>query len=420
VIDQNLRPGADVTPDLSEFAHRLAMKYSGYFETGRRAMHRYRLGWQVLESTFHNERPLFDLFRRSVFCPEGIGASYPGAAAQDVSPLIMRPTVRLRADLMTIGEVLIDTIRLDWPFLVSVMNAGPIECGIAFRPALFLLLAASFGSPRESLLILAGAAVELGYLAAQLQHSVMDEQEESAMSNKNRAANRGNAFAVMVVDFLLSKAYELSAKGGARASYRVAEALGWATEGRVRETRNAHNPELTEAEHLDILGFKTGTLFELPCRLGAELSGASAAHVDALASYGRCLGVAHQLADEALHLSGEPGWSREAMDVELRDGVYGLPVRRVLQKGGVTARQLQTLLGEGPLSANDISAVLKLVRDSGAIAETLGVAREYAAKAQAALETLPESPARMSLCRLAEYAAVRTAPKPPDLGDLSN
>lgn len=411
-IDRNLRPGVQAPPDLSDYAILLEKSYTGYFEAGRQSARRYLLVWHVLESTFHSERPLFTLCRRAVLFPEGVGEPYASTAMDDVSPLIA-PGLRIREDLLAVGEVLIDTVRQNWPFLSRLSATGHGDPGIPFRPALLLLLAGYFGNAREPRLIPMGAAVELGYLAALAHLSVEEETEDTTAQNGDRPANWGNMFALMVGDFLLSKAYEFSAEAGAEVSHLIASALARACEGRVQELRNAYNLELTEAEHLEILSRKTATLFELPCRLGAFLSGAAPSHLSALAAYGRHLGIAFQLADDAMNLAGQESALGKVPETSLQEGIYSLSVLRALQKRR-TGQKLRQLL-KPPLTEQKVFKILGLVEESRGIAEALEVAQEYATQAQRALLALPDGPARVSLYRLAQYVVNREVKKQPSL-----
>jgi menaquinone-9 beta-reductase len=399
-IDGQLRPGATTTPDLSEYAERLGQAYTGYFEAGRHSARRYLLIWHVLESTFHNDRPLFDICRQAALFPEGIGESYVTALLEDISPLFEQQGFPLRADLFAIGEVLSNKVRRDWPFLTRLSAIQPDDPGIPFRPALLLLLAAYLGNPRREELMLVGAAVELGYLAMLAQTSVVEELDGQIVDGQ-RPANWGNMFALMIGDFLLSKAYEVSAQVGPQISHEIATALARACEGRVLELRNAHNLAQTEADHLMMLEHKTGTLFALPCRLGAMLSDVPISIVEALTGYGRELGIAFQLADDVRSITAQASKFGKITASDPREGMYGLAVLRALQ--GDTATEMRSLLSR-MVEGDDVQAeVVALVRRSGATDSALELAHIHARRAQAALESLPNGPARQALNRLADY-----------------
>jgi len=400
---------APEAPDLSEYPRLLGQTFIGTFE--RQASRRYLFTWHVLESTFHNDRPLFSLARQVALFPEGLGESFTGTLLDDVGPRIARD-LPLRADLLAVGELLVATVRHDWPFLAHVFAADQRDRKIQFRPALLLLLAAYMAAPKRPQILAVGAAVELGYLAALAQVSVDEEPGEPA-TNGSRPAHWANLFAVIVGDFLLSTAYELSARVGGEVSRRIADALARSSEGRVRELRDAFRPDLPEREHLETLERKTATLFELPCRLGAFLCGATPAEVDALSAYGRNLGMAFQLAEDVQALAGGSSRLGRALQGDLREGIYGFPILWAARREGPLATELRGLLKRRPLAAGDAARVLELAREGGGGEAALRLAREYAVRARAALDGA-ERPDReavhRSLVQLAEYAVSRAAP----------
>ena len=375
-IDRNLKPGLSGPPDLSDFVALLEKNYSGYFETGRRSARKYLLIWHVLDSTFNNERPLFNLCRRAVLFPEGIGEMHASKMVDDVSSLIPAGGLRskLKEELLTVGGILLDTVRHDWPFLARLHHTSEGDPGIPFRPALLLLLASHFGKHRGPAMTTVAAAVELGYLAA-FSHVSVDEPSDSEASDITKPANWGNMLAVMVGDFLLSKAYEISAHAGAEASNLISQSLSKACEGRIREMRNTYNQQLSDADHLDILQLKTGTLFELPCRLGAALSEASAPETEALAAYGQHLGLGFQLADDAFDLVGEASRLGKATGTDLREGIYSLPVLWALRQANGHGEWLQERLRLERLSASEEAEVIKCVCESGGVDVAMELAR---------------------------------------------
>ena len=407
VVDRNLAGTSRPCPGLEDYALLLEDRYTGYFETGRRSARRYRLAWRVLDSTFDNEKPLFMLLRRAALFPEGIGELYASRVLDDVSPLVPRGPLRVREDLLAVGEVLIDTVRRDWPFLARAAAMGRDDPGLPFRPALLHLLAAAFGDPGAPGLIDAGAAIELGYLAA-LAHVSVEEEEDGGRPTPQagRRPNWGNSVAVMVGDFLLARAHQLGAARDAQTSLLIASALARASEGRARELRAAFDLDLPRRDHLAIVERKTATLFELPCRLGARLAGVSAREAHALAAYGRNLGVAYQLADDALAIRGEGSGLQLASGADLADGVYGLAILETVRSGGAAAEQLRGLLAPGVGRAGAEHAAA-LVASGAGLDTALATGRRRARRAVLALRDLPGGPARDALAALARYAVTR-------------
>ncbi|MFJ9026322.1 geranylgeranyl reductase family protein [Streptomyces sp. NPDC102259] len=415
VIDRGLKISRR-NIDLLDYSMLLKDSYSGYFETGQRSTHRYKLAWRVLEGTFGSERPPFVLFRRAVLLPEGAGELKTSRLVDDVDP-ILAPGVDVRSALLGVGEVMTTAVRDEWPFLGRLALSSWGDPGVPFRPALLLLLASSLEGPDIRCLIDVAAAVELGCLAALVQLGVENNPtvHEAAQSDQEPSphSNWGNKFSILVGDLLLAKALQLAAHGGPTVLELMSSAITSACTGQLRGTEHAFDLELDEDEHLQIIGMKTATLFELPCRLGGQLSGVDPSHVQALGRYGRNLGIAFQLTDDMLDLMGDATELGKPTGTDLREGVFSHSVLVAVRQNpkGTLAR----LLGRASLTAEEAAQAVALVRESGALEVTGTVARGYADRAAKALASLPEGPARTSLLALTSYAVTRKVPERPDL-----
>jgi menaquinone-9 beta-reductase len=411
VIDRNLRYQQNGALDLSDYTVLMERDYLGYFEAGRKSARRNLLGWHVLVDTFDRQGPLFTLTRRAAVFPEGVGEVYASKILDDVSPLVA-PGMRIREGLVAVGDILLDITRKEWPFLGRTWLGGHGDPHIPFRPALLVLLGAQFGDPDAPEAHRMAAALELGYLAG-LAHLSVEEEPAPAFEDGVRA-NWGNRAAVVLGDFLLTKAYALTAAAGPEMTRLVAGSMYQATEGQLIDTLGAYDVAQTEARHLDTLARTSGPLFALPCEVGATLASAEADHVAALAEYGRNLGVAYRLADDALQILGREVTLGGAIDHDLRRGVYSLSLLKAIASGGEHS-ELRRLLDKRPLDDDAVARIFELVRESGAVDEVFAIARDYAGRARVALDGLPEGPARQTLARLAGFAVTREAGARPDL-----
>jgi geranylgeranyl pyrophosphate synthase len=279
--------------------------------------------------------------------------------------------------------------------------------GKRLRPAL-LLLTATVGNARDmDRLLPAAAALELIHVASLYHDDVMD-RAPLRRGSPSVNARWGNTMATLAGTYLFARACAVLSMLGPEANRIVAEATAELCAGQVRELENAYNVQMEEALHFDILAKKTATLFELPCRLGALLSGADEEHLQAAAEYGRSLGVAFQLTDDALDLTGEVDETGKATGTDVREGIYSLAVLRTLRRNDAVAAELRLVLSRACLSNTEVLKARRLVRDTGAVSEALDEARAYAARALAAARELPVGPARMSLIQLASYAVERS------------
>jgi geranylgeranyl pyrophosphate synthase len=313
---------------------------------------------------------------------------------------------RTRSTLTQLKGVLEEAVGTSDPQLRKMTLHLIARGGKRLRPAL-LLLAAGFGDFDDQCCLKAAAAMEFIHVASLYHDDIMD-RAPARRGGASANLRWGNTLAALTGTYLFARASALLAPLGDIANHLASQAAVDLCTGQLKEIENAYNLELTEAEYLDILTRKTATLFELPCQLGAYLGGVSLSYADAFAVYGRHLGLAFQLADDALDLAGQAGRLGKATGTDLREGIYGLPVLRALQQDGMVAERLQALLAQARLTEEDVSEALRLVRESGAVADALEVARERARQAQAALGVLPDSLARLSLSHLAEYAIARS------------
>lgn len=358
--------GHDGPIEPGPYARQLSARHGGYFETGRHSVRRYLLAWRVLDSTFHDDRPLFALCRRLALFPDGTRASALLDPLPEPDPTLSR---MLRRDLLAVAELLANCVRDDWPIFVRLAGVNEDLSTLAVRPAVLLLLAAYVGGHQHPLNHALAAAMDLGLLAGLAVDSSQEDNQQQPV-NGHHPPPWGNRFAVLVADFLLARSYELAAQGGGPVIADFTEALAAACEGRARELRASSAGSTDLVEHVKILTDKLATTFELPCRLGARLGGANKPVVNALAAYGRHLGVSCALAEELRETSGSSRW--------------GFPAPRV---GGL-------------LPAAPKPATVANPADGPRHTELFRLADDHARKAREALARVPESPARDLLMSL--------------------
>jgi geranylgeranyl pyrophosphate synthase len=271
-----------------------------------------------------------------------------------------------------------------------------------------LFLAATFGQFVHSRLLTAGTALELIHVAS-LHHDDVIDRAPLRRNGASANAQWGNQVAALAGNYLFARATSLLASLGETANQLAAVGIANLCAGQLQEVENTFNLELDEQQHFEILRRKTATLFTLPCHLGCRLAGVSTIQTTALLTYARELGIAFQLADDTLDFIGSAERLGKATGRDLREGVYSLPVLLALHSSGQVAEELNALLAQYTLTEADTIKAIRLVRESGAVHQSLGVAREHAGRALAALSGLPNSLARRSLERLAEYVVLRSS-----------
>lgn len=278
--------------------------------------------------------------------------------------------------------------------------------GKRLRPALVLLTSGALGYCGTAHHTLA-AVVEFIHTATLLHDDVVDE---SALRRGRSTANTvfGNAAAVLVGDFVYSRAFQMMVNVDDMRVLRVlADATNVIAEGEVLQLMNCRNADIDEASYLQVIRYKTAKLFEAAGRIGAILAGAPGGAEEAMAVYGSHLGTAFQLIDDVLDYSGDSGAIGKNVGDDLAEGKPTLPLIQVMRQGTrEEAEMVRHALASG--GAEDLAQVLAAIHRTGA----LDYAREQAGKesraAIAALAAIPSTQYRDYLLQLANFAVTRT------------
>lgn len=283
-----------------------------------------------------------------------------------------------------------------------IVNAG----GKRLRPALALMSARALGASGELPLLLA-AVVEFIHTATLLHDDVVDHSDRRR-GRKTANAVWGNEGAVLSGDFLYSRSFQMMVDAGRPQVMRVmADTTNAIAEGEVLQLLNRGNPQVTEDAYFRVIELKTARLFRAAAELGALAADASAAQQQALADYGRALGIAYQLVDDLLDYLADPQTSGKNLGTDLAEGKPTLPLIRAAMAG----TPAQSALIHGAIRdgrVDQISEVLAAVEATDAIPYTRGLAVTYKETAIAALSEIPDSPYKSALCSLADFAIQRS------------
>ncbi len=274
--------------------------------------------------------------------------------------------------------------------------------GKRLRPAMLLLAcgAAGYGGPARLEL---AAVIEFIHTATLLHDDVVDASDLRRGRTTANAAF-GNAAAVLVGDFLYSRAFQMRVEVDDMRVMRVlAEATNTIAAGEVMQLMGSHDPEVDEARYLEVIRRKTAKLFEASGRLAGVLARQDTLE-QRLAEYGRRVGTAFQLVDDVLDYGGDLG---KSLGDDLAEGKPTLPLIYTMRRGNAEqAALVRRAITEG--GRDDFAAVLQAIRASGALDYARAAAQREAEAASAALEALPASQFKRSLLELASFAVTRS------------
>lgn len=279
--------------------------------------------------------------------------------------------------------------------------------GKRLRPMLTLICAQMFDGASGNQIKYA-AAVEFMHNATLLHDDVVDESE---MRRGKPAARKiwGNQASVLVGDFLLGQAFMMMVETGELEALRtLASAAAIIAEGEVFQLSKATDMSTTDADYLQIIGAKTATLFEAATEVGAMAGGASEAEQNALATYGRELGLAFQIVDDVLDYGGVKGELGKNTGDDLREGKMTLPIILALAETDDGERELvKSALGDMDAGADVFGEVLAVLNKYRTLEISTERALQYAQNAREALLELPESANRGILGDIADYCVAR-------------
>ena len=257
-------------------------------------------------------------------------------------------------------------------------------------------------------------AVEFIHSATLLHDDVIDE---SKLRRGRDTANAlwGNDAAVLVGDFLFARAFELMVEAGDMTVLgRLAAAAARITEGEIKQMAITGRPDTTEADYFDVIEGKTAVLFSAAAAAGIEITGAGAAHVEALRVYGMKLGMAFQIMDDALDYTASAAEMGKNAGDDFADQKITLPAIIAFQDGDAEERAFwQRTLGDAAFADSDLAAAQALLAKHDAVESSIAVAGGFAEEAASALAPFMDeartAPLAAALADAARFAAARSS-----------
>jgi octaprenyl-diphosphate synthase len=320
----------------------------------------------------------------------------------------LQPLLTLVADDMDrVNGIILEKARSDVEMIPELARHLIDSGGKRLRPMLTIAAAKLCGYNGEGHVKLA-ASVEFMHTATLLHDDVVDESD----LRRGKIAARmlwGNEASVLVGDFLLGQAFKMMVEVGSLGALRVlSNAAVVIAEGEVFQLSIAKNTATTEDDYLAVINGKTAALFSAAAEVGGIIAERSAAEQAALRSYGKNLGLAFQLVDDALDYSGEQAKLGKSIGDDFREGKITLPVVLSFRRGNAEEREFwQRTLEKGETEDGDLDRAIGYMTKYGAIEDTIQRARHYGAMACDALAIFPASEAKSALLDAVEFCISR-------------
>jgi len=310
-------------------------------------------------------------------------------------------------DLNHVNAVILERMQSEVALIPELAGHLIAGGGKRMRPMLTLASARllDYQGTRQHKL---AAAVEFIHTATLLHDDVVDV---SALRRGKRTANLiwGNPASVLVGDFLFSRSFELMVEDGSLKVLRIlSHASNIIAEGEVNQLSAQRQVDTSEDRYLDIISAKTAALFAAACKVSAVLAEREEQVEWALESYGRNLGIAFQLVDDAIDYAADSATMGKDQGDDFRDGKVTLPVILAYARGDEAERLFwREAMGGQRVSDEDLAHARALLNRSDALPDTLQRARHYGQRAIDALGPFPPSRAKAAMVEAVEFAVAR-------------
>jgi geranylgeranyl diphosphate synthase type I len=325
---------------------------------------------------------------------------------------------KLKKNVARVDEFIIELLEPVWPDVLyqaasHIITAG----GKRLRPYLVTKSCELVGGERDSALPFA-AAMEVLHNFTLIHDDIMDNDElRRGVSTVHK--RWGVPIAIASGDLLFAKVYQAMIEPAVEGSLacsraidcikRVTDATITICEGQALDISYMSVRDISEGNYISMVGGKTSALFRACAEVGAIVGGGSHDEVELLGSYAWNAGIAFQIVDDVLGLISDEEILGKPIGSDLREGKKTLMVIHALEHASPARREvLEKVLGSMDATASDIEAAKEALRDTGSIDYAMSTALEYAKKAEASLESFPESQAKRDLLELVEFFVKRT------------
>lgn len=312
----------------------------------------------------------------------------------------------VKEDIHAVHQTIWQSVHTDTPLIQELSHYIISAGGKKIRPMLTLGTAKMLDYTGTHHIDLA-ASIECIHTATLLHDDVVDE---STLRRGNSSANEvwGNKASVLVGDFLFSKAFQLMLRPRSPDVLEtLASAAARIAEGEVRQLTMSNNLQATEELYMEVILAKTARLFEAATTVSGHLTSQSPQNIIALQDFGRNLGIAFQLIDDALDYDGETCEIGKSPGDDFREQKVTLPLIYLYKRcTGDTKTFLERSIMEDQ-SPHDFTHAVGLLKEHDVLKDIHLLATRYAEDARQALLTFPHSLMRDSLEHVIDFCLAR-------------
>jgi octaprenyl-diphosphate synthase len=329
------------------------------------------------------------------------------AAVEKTSPTLPEIFEPIRDDLARVDAEFVRHVQSKVELIPRIGKYIQSSGGKRIRPAVLLMAARLCGYTGDRAVLYA-SVVEFIHTATLVHDDIIDDAE---LRRGRRAVHSqwGNDITVLLGDYLYIKSMALALTHDELEIIRLlCDVTLRMIEGELYQLTKNGDPDVTEDEHFEIIRRKTAYLFSGCARIGGMLAGRPADEVEALGEYGFKLGIAFQLVDDLLDLTGTVQSLGKPVASDLREGKITLPVIALMNRAEPAARALITdVVRTRTLTPERWQEISALLAEHRTIDYAYDRAVQLVSEAKEHLQVFPPSDERAALAALPDYVLLR-------------
>ena len=315
----------------------------------------------------------------------------------------------LSSKLQSVEALIQQKLKSDVNLIEKMSNHHLSSGGKRLRALLTLESAKLTGFKGEKRDINLAACVELIHSATLLHDDVIDESE-LRRGVKTTNSIWGNQSSILVGDYLLSRCFEMMVEDGDLEILKLLSSTSAKiAQGEVLQLQHKGEADLLEETYIDIINLKTASLFSAATKTGACLSDSNEKEKKALESYGRNLGLAFQIADDALDYYAKEKLFGKEVGKDFFEGKVTLPLIIIFQKGNYEEKNfLYNIMKKKNRTEEDFSETLALIYKYKAVEATFKKAEYFVNVSFDALAIFPDTEDKRILQNLTSFSLNRS------------
>lgn len=311
----------------------------------------------------------------------------------------------ISGELEKVEDLMLHDLESENPELTEMCQYVISSGGKRLRPALCIMSYGAVGGKDMMKPVKVGAAFEIIH-SATLVHDDINDQGEIRRGRKTLHKEYTVSKAIIAGDYMFAMGFRLLAAEAPQIVDYIVDASASMGAGEFVQKDFEHASSVTEDDYIEIITGKTAKLFEASSKSGAAVANADGAMLEALGNFSHYIGLAFQIVDDTLDVTGDPHNTGKAVGTDLIEGKPTLPVIYAMQDPDKGPRLIE-LFEKADVTTDDVAEALELIRSTDSVDRCLSKAREYVDEAVGYMDSVTDSIYKDALLDLASYIVRR-------------